>query len=260
MKKTIVLLLVFLLLCGCSAPQAQETEAGITPEQTDKAGDSIPPFEREEREILPLPDLQDGLEDPIAFVDTLIEKYDVKHLETFDADFEIEDIAVEEATDGFIFKGQIAPYDVGVMIINQPLNEYFNAPENGYAVLIRFKSDDIYRLRFSLGGIKLDFTDGIYPAIDISGDDYGDPMIYDNWNDFIYEPGEWAYVFLAVTKAGEKSCYIWPEKDASNFNYLITYDDVFIDYEPEFIIELSEESETVTISDIWLFSFEEIKI
>jgi hypothetical protein len=258
MKKIITSVFVILLFCGCAAQKEQENNTELASEATNitETQTAIPPFVKEEREILPLPERNEASNDPTEFVDTLIDDYEVKHFDTFDTDFVLSNMEITEISDGRIFTGQDdSIYTTGSISFNQPLSEYFNAPENNYAVLIRFKSDEIDQLQVAYSGVTLSFSKGIYPAIDIYGDAYGDPMLYDNWNSYIYQPGEWAYVFMTATYFRQRSCYIWGEDDAGDYNFHTSFSEAISDAPPEFYMRLNKQGETATVSDIWLFSY-----
>ena len=258
MKKIISAFFIPLLLCGCSAQNKQETSAESVSETfgSTETPTAIPPFVKEEREILPLPEINGGSNDPMEFVDTLIDDYEVGHFDAFDTDFTLSNMEIIEGSDGTILTGKDdSIYTTGSISFAQPLNEYFNAPKNNYAVLTRFKSDEIDLLQFAYSGVTLSFSKGIYPAIDRSGDAYGDPMLVDNWNSYIYQPGEWAYVFMTATHFRQRSCYIWGEDDVSDHNFHTSFSEVASDTPPEFYMRLNKHSETATVSDIWLFSY-----
>jgi len=89
------------------------------------------------------------------------------------------------------------------------------------------------------GGMTYGIYNRTYPAVDISSDS-PDSIIVQNWNNFIYDPGEWAYVFISATKYGQVLCYSWPEDDW--YRYSIH------GWEGE-----------IVISDFWIFSYEELK-
>jgi len=213
---------------------------------------------REEREILPLPERTVFSENPMEFVDTLIDTYEVKHFNTFDTEFELRNIEVTETDDGYIFTGQIsARYNTGAISLFRPINEYFTMPKDNFAILTRFKSDAVKYLRFGYSGLTLSFYDGKYPTYDIFGDFIGVPMLHDNWNNLVYQSGEWAYAFITSTTLGQRSCYIWGENDAENYSYYTTFDNDGGAFPTGFDIQLHEHEESATISDIWLFSYEE---
>ena len=136
MRKLIVVFFIVLLLCGCSTQQAQGNGAELSPESAnqEETNELIPPFEKEEREILSLPEQNDFYEDPLEFVDTLIAGYKVKHFEEFGEGFEL---------------------------LEKPLDEYFDTPDNHYGVLVRFMTDKPDDLSFNLdskfGRIMFDF-------------------------------------------------------------------------------------------------------
>jgi len=266
MKRIIVLSLVIILLSGCTAPQKQEIEAESSSMLIIKNGTKEPivPFESEQIELLPLPE-QKRFSNSMEFTESLIANYEVLHYQEFNADFELRDMQMKKSDDGYIFIGQnVKSYDTSAINFSKPLNEYFNTPDNSYAVLVRFKSDEIDRLSFKFnnrfGRIMLDFYDSKYPAIDVHGDFYGDPMYSDDWNNYVYKTNEWAYSFMTITNYGQKSCYIWAEDDASDYNYHIFYGkDEFDSGSIGFSMELNAKGETVTVSDIWLYSYEEAK-
>ena len=258
MKKIIIAFFIILLFCGCSAQKKLESNAGSSSEATNvtETQITIQPFEKEEREILPLPEKIGGSNDPMEFVDTLIDDYEVIHFDTFDTDFVLSNIEITEGSDGTVLTGKDdSIYTTGSISFNQPLNEYFNAPKNNYAVLTRFKSDEIDLLQFAYSGVTLSFSKGIYPAIDISGDAYGDLMLNENWNNYLYQPGEWAYVFMTNTIFRQRSCYIWGEDDAGDYNFHTSFGEAASDVLPEFYMRLNKYGETATVSDIWLFSY-----
>lgn len=258
MKKLITAFFIILLFCGCSAQKNQEnnTESASEATSSTETQTAIPPFVKEEREILPLPEKEGGSNDPMEFVDKLINDYEVKHFDTFDTDFALSNMEFTEGSDGVVFTGKDdSIYTTGSISFNQPLNEYFNAPKNNYAVLTRFKSDEIDLLQFAYSGVTLSFSKGIYPAIDIYGDAYGDLMLYDNWNNYVYQPGEWAYVFMTNTNFRQRSCYIWGEDDADDHNYHTSFSEAASDTPPEFHMRLNKQGEAATVSDIWLFSY-----
>lgn len=265
MKKMIVIFFIVIILCGCSATEEQVTGAISSQSTKVEAKETIPPFEKEEREILPLPEntaFSDGLE----FVDSLIANYEVLQYQEFDAEFELRDMQIEKSNEGPILMGQSASsYDTGSINLAKPLSEYFNTPDNHYGVLVRFKSDQIDRLCFNFdsrfGRIMLDFFEGKHPAIDLAGDSYGDPMFYDNWNNYVYEPAEWACVFMTINNFGQKTCYVWGEDDPTDYSFKHSYGEPYGDDRPfNFEIRVGENGETVTVSGIWLFSYEEAKV
>jgi hypothetical protein len=258
MKKLITAFFIILLLCGCSPQEKQENDAESAPETTGsmETPTAIPPFVKEEREILPLPENNGISNDPMEFVDSLIDDYEVKHFNTFDTDFVLSNMESTQGSDGTIFTGKDdSIYTTGSISFNKPLNEYFDAPKNNYAVLTRFNSDEIDLLQFAYSGVTLDFYKGIYPAIDISGDPVGDPMLYDNWNNYVYQSGEWAYVFMTAVQSRERSCYIWGEDDAGDHNFHTSFSEAVSDTLPEFYMRLNKHGEAATVSDIWLFSY-----
>lgn len=258
MKRLITAIFIAMLLCGCSAPGKQEKDTGSDSEvsviaETPK---TIQPFEKEELEILSLPEEKVFSDDPMDFVDTMIHDYEVMHFDKLDTDFALSNMEVTKSEDGYVLKGiDDSIYKTGSISFAQPLTEYFSAPKNNFAVLTRFRSDEIDLLRFAYGQVTLDFYKGKYPAIDIHGDFNGDPMLYDNWNNFVYETGEWAYVLMIATNHRQRSCYIWGEDDAGDYNFHTSFSEDANDTLPEFYIRLNKLGEVATVSDIWLFSY-----
>lgn len=267
MKQAVLICLSMLMLCGCSTSQKQNPsdETAIETSNQAKIDGEIPPYVKEPREILPLPENEEISDDPMMFVDTLMDNYEVKHIEAIDTSFEFLEMEVNHLEDGYVFSAiDSHEFETRDALFNQSLDSFFNTPENQYAVLVRFKSNDIDRLNFKLdshfGRIMLGFTDGRYPTIDLHGDTYGDLMLEEDWNNYVYTSGEWAYVFLTITNHGQKTCYLWPEDDPGNFNFLVSFAGEEGSGSPGFSIGLNDKGEAVTISDIWLFSYERIKI
>ena len=265
MRKLIVVFLFLFFLYGCSAPQ--ETEIISTPEPMVQAesSETIPPFEKEEREILPLPEKM-GFSDSMELADSLMANYETLHFTEFETEFELHDMKLEKNDDGYIITSQKAKNETMTSDIgfSKPLDEYFDTPDNSYGVLVRFKTENADKLMFNFdsrfGRIMLDFLDGIYPAIDVAGDSYGDPMLNDDWNSYVYEANEWAYVFMTITNAGQKACYIWAEDNPNDYNFTVSYGEDWKGENPyKFTFEVYEKGESVTVSDIWLYSYEEAK-
>jgi len=267
MKNIIIIFFIIVLFCGCTAPQEQETVPDSTPApmQPDKihTKESIPPFEKEEREILPLPEKRE-ITDAMELVDSIIVNYEILHFEEFEADFVIESMTMEKHEDGYLFTSiNVKQPMLNMNKFKKPIKDYFSTPDNDYAVLLRFKSDEIKDLYFQVSGITLKFYEGIYPATDVSGGGEA-PMINEDWNNYIYEPGEWAYAFLTSTKYGEKTCYIWAENDISNYNFFTAYTDDNVNasnnnFDFTFGFEETKSGEKLIISDIWLYSYEGLK-
>jgi len=211
-------------------------------------------------------------EDPLAVVDTLLDGCVTVHLQDLGAEFELRNVEATAGSDGYRFTGQESKErDTGAINLRRPLGAYFDTAGVPYAVLVRFMSEEIHGLRFicenGSGRIAMAFDQGVYPTIDDTdaSDDSEESnaklMLNERWNDYIYTPGEWAYVFFSITNTGQKNCYIWAEQDPGNFNTHTSYSGDFRgEDEPfEFHIELGDDGETVTVSDVWLFSFERMK-
>ena len=197
-------------------------------------------------------------------LDMLIDQYETVHMQDLDQILTLTDINVETCNDGYLLTGQEAKgFKTGTAALGQPLQAYVDSTGGNYAVMIRFQSDEIKGLSFicdsRFGRIMLDFSEGIYPAIDEYGESVGKLMLRQRWNNYIYTPGEWAYAFLSIANTGQKNCYVWAEHDAGNSNYHTSYGEDTGDGPMTFSIALSGENEAVTISDIWVFSFERMK-
>ena len=267
MKKIFAAFLLLFVLCGCSVPQNHEAEAISAPEPTMyiKARETIAPFEKKTGEILPLPE-EKVFTDSMELVDSIMANYEMLHFAEFETDFELRDMQPEKNDDGYMITSQKAKNetmtsDVG---FSKPLDEYFDTPHNSYGVLVRFKTENADELMFNFdskfGRIMLDFADGMYPAIDVAGDSYGDPMLGDDWNNYLYEANEWAYVFMTITNIGQKSCYVWAEDSPNDYNFTVSYgEDLGGENLYMFSIEVFKKGESVTVSDIWLYSYEEAK-
>ena len=86
-------------------------------------------------------------------------------------------------------------------------------------------------------------------------------MISDDWNNYVYEPGEWACVFMTINNFGQKTCYVWGEDDPKDYSFIYSYGEICGDDRPfTFEIQIDGSGETVAVSDIWLFSYEEAKV
>ena len=267
MKNLVIFILLIFLLCGCSAQQVQQADASslLEPTMQLEAKETIPPFKKETREILPLPK-EIKFQDSMDLVDSIMANYEMLHFTELESDFEFRDINMEKNAEGYIITSQKAKNETMISDASfaKPLDEYFDTPHNNYGVLIRFKTKNADELMFNFdskfGRIMLDFAEGVYPAIDLAGDSYGDPMFNDDWNNYFYEPNEWAYVFMTITNTGQKSCYIWAEDDPNDYNFTVSYGQDWGGENPyQFSFEVYKKGESVTVSDIWLYSYEEAK-
>ena len=260
MIKRIIAVMVVLILSGGIAAPAREAAA----ETASSAMDTIPPFEKEQREILPLPDVAVFSGDSLEFVDTLIDAYEVVHVQELDQNISLRDVTVAICGDGYMLTGlESEELETGAAALSRTLDAYFDTAMGSFAVLVRFRSDAISGLRFicdsRFGRMMLDFYEGLYPAIDSSGDASGVAMLNQKWNNYVYQPGEWAYVFLSISNTGQKNCYIWAEDDINDYNTQTAYGENTGGGSFAFSIELSAQGEAVTISDIWIYAFARMK-
>lgn len=268
MKKILIITFMVLLLCGCTQEGEKPNEVPQQTPQVDIKTGEIPPFESEERENLPLPETVE-ISDSMDFLNSLIANYEVLHFTEFDDVIELNRMKLEKGDDGSIFISHKPGRNTTTTTnayFKKPLNEYFDTLDNHYGVLVRFKTDRADKFMFNFdskfGRIMLDFYKGQYPAIDVGGDFFGDAMLKDDGNDYIYESGEWAYAFMTITNFGQQICYIWPEDDPSDYNYRIACGECW-EWSKEnpimFSFEVYESGKSVTISDMWLYSYKEAK-
>ncbi len=269
MKRLILLLIGVLLLHGCSLVNNQVTEieltntAAITAEVTPTT-EPIPAFETNPKETLTLP-APFEYTDTADFMNSLVSNYEIVHFTEFENEFAFDKMEADKSDIGYIIRSTKS--DNTTMTSNavfvKSLDEYFNTPDNSYGVLIRFRTDEVQKLNFSFdskfGRIMLDFTDGLYPSFDTAGDWYGDPMYKYDWNNYYYSANDWAYAFLTINKYGQKNCYIWSESNVNNYSYVVSYAEDGGGENPyKFSFEITEKGKTVTISDIWIYSYEEL--
>ena len=260
MIKRIVAVMVVLILSGGMAVPVRNAAA----ETASSAMETIPPFVKEQREILPLPDAAVFSGDSLEFVDTLIDAYEVVRVRELNKNLNLQGASVEKNGDGYLLTGlgNEEPETVAAAL-SRTLDAYFDTAGGSFAVLVRFRSDEISGLRFlcdsRFGRMTLDFYQGVYPATDSSGEAGCVPMLNQKWNNYIYEPGEWAYVFLSISNTGQKNCYIWAENDINDFNYQTAYGEDTGSGSFAFSVELSAQGEAVTISDIWVYTYARMK-
>ena len=265
MKKIIIVCFTILLLCGCTAPQTEEADVQAETQ-------SIPSFEKEERKILSLPEKEE-ITDSMAFVDSILADYEVVHITDFEEDFVDTHTRIKQEDEGYRFTGKrsVAPDPNKNTFTNGALENFFDTPENYYAILIRFNTigrDDIgFSISTRYGGTTFGLYEGIYPSIaDLTIPAY-DPMIEVAGNDFIYESGEWAYVLMAVTDYGQAVCYCWAEDDVNDYSCMVSYGDFYSGdrYDERWWGEernrfyLWPGGGNLIISDFWIYSFKELK-
>jgi|GEM_PF-3230593 len=265
MKKIIFVCFAAFLFCGCTAPQTQE--ADVKPEAS-----PIPAFEKEEREVLPLPE-KEVFADAMAFVDSILADYEVVHITDLEEDFVDTHTIVKKEEEGyrFIFKRNAEPNPNKNTFTKGALENFFNTPNNYYAILIRFNNkgrDDIgFSISTRYGGATYGLYEGKYPSsADLSIPAY-DPMIEKKGNDFIYESGEWAYVLMAVTDYGQTVCYSWAEDDVNDYSSMVLFGDFYSGdrYDERWWgneknrFYLWPGGGNLTISDFWIYSYKELK-
>lgn len=210
------------------------------------------------------PQMAESLEDPMAILDTMVDQYEVFRVQDLSAECILRDADIQNSGGVYVVTGlKSKEYDTGAISLCQPVDAYFSTYGRQYAVLVRFMSDEISALKFIAGNlygrIMLDFDHGVYPAIDVQGDASGIPMLTQKWNHYVYMPGEWAYAFLSITDFGQRNCYIWAENRADEMNYHTSYSEYAGEGPLGFSIELGDDGEAVTVSDLWLISFERMK-
>ena len=265
-KVTAVGCVLILSLCISLSGFGDSVYAALLATASAQTQTAIPPFAGEQKEILPLPEPTEWPADPLAFADRLIDRYETVHMQELTAECTLRDVVAAAVAGEWELTGQgIKEPNTGAIVLNRPLDAFFHTASGSYAVMVRFKSDDLQGLRLilrnQLGEISLYFDRGIYPAIGVPGEEAGELMLSRNWNDYVYTPGEWACAFLSIADTGQTNCYVWAERDPGNFNYNTSYSgDAQGGGDPfEFSMELGADGETVSISDVWLFSYERMK-
>ncbi|MCK5128496.1 MAG: TIR domain-containing protein [Clostridiales bacterium] len=228
----------------------------------------IPPFESEAQEILQLTTPQSEFADMDELIDSIIANYEVVHITDFEQEITFFDSTVKKVDDGYRFSGPPPNYQPAKCIFQKgAVENYFDTPDNYYAVLARYKLHNSHDVGFGIstrfGGMSYGHYANIYPAVDISGDS-PDSIINKNWNNYIYELGEWAYVLISATKYSQVLCYSWAENDVNNYTYFTAYGtDSRYDHDwwgdDWYRYSVGAWDGEMIISDFWIYSYEELK-